>query len=71
MKEERSKKFQTNNKAKQHGTPQAVTFPKKMYTYMHVHAICIYTCICIHVYIYDILQYSHYFFKPQVCAYIC
>ena len=26
---ERSKQGQTNNKAKQHGTPKAVTFPKK------------------------------------------
>ena len=28
-KEERSKQSQTNNKAKQHNTPKAVTFPKK------------------------------------------
>ena len=28
-KEERSKQGQTNNKAKQHCTPKAVTFPKK------------------------------------------
>ena len=28
-KEERSKLGQTNNKAKQHSTPKAVTFPKK------------------------------------------
>ena len=28
-KEERSKQGQTNNKAKQHSTPNAVTFPKK------------------------------------------
>ena len=28
-KEERSKQSQTNNKAKQHSTPMAVTFPKK------------------------------------------
>ena len=28
-KEERSKQGQTNNKAKQHSTPKAVTFPKK------------------------------------------
>ena len=27
-KEERSKRDQTNNKAKQHNTPKAVTFPK-------------------------------------------
>ena len=27
--EERSKQGQTNNKAKQHSTPKAVTFPKK------------------------------------------
>ena len=29
MKEERSKQGQTNNLAKQHSTPTAVTFPKK------------------------------------------
>ena len=29
MKEERSKQGQTNNKAKQHSTPKAVTFSKK------------------------------------------
>ena len=28
-KEERSKQGQTNNKVKQHSTPEAVTFPKK------------------------------------------
>ena len=28
-KEEKSKQGQTNNKAKQHSTPKAVTFPKK------------------------------------------
>ena len=28
-KEERSEQGQTNNKAKQHSTPKAVTFPKK------------------------------------------
>ena len=28
-KEERSKQGQTNSKAKQHSTPEAVTFPKK------------------------------------------
>ena len=28
-KEERSKQGDTNNKAKQHNTPEAVTFPKK------------------------------------------
>ena len=38
-KEERSKQEQTNNKAKQHSTPKAVTFPKKnelphMYMYI-------------------------------------
>ena len=38
-KEERSKQGQTKNKAKQHSTPKAVTFPKKnellMYTTLH------------------------------------
>ena len=52
-KEERSKQGQTNNKAQQHSTPKAVTFPKKnelprvglepmtlyMYMYIHVHVI--------------------------------
>ena len=35
-KEERSKQGQTNNKAKQHSTPKAVTFPKKNYLHVHV-----------------------------------
>ena len=35
-KEERSKQGQTNNKAKQHSTPKAVTFPKKNELYMYV-----------------------------------
>ena len=41
-KEERSKQGQTNNKAKQHSTPKAVTFPKKNelprvgHVYVHV-----------------------------------
>ena len=49
-KEERSKQGHTNNKAKQHSTPKAVTFPKKnepprvglepmtLYT-LHVHVV--------------------------------
>ena len=43
-KEERSKQGQTNNKAKQHSTPTAVTLPKKnelprmgQYVYVHVY----------------------------------
>ena len=36
-KEERSKQGQTNNKAKQHSTPKAVT-----HVHVHVH---VYTCI--------------------------
>ena len=59
-KEERSKQGQTNNKAKQHSTPKAVTFPKKnelprvglepmMYIYIHsgfIHIdMCIYSCL--------------------------
>ena len=47
-KEERSKQGQTKNKAKQHSTPKAVTFPKKnellMYTTLHSpHMQC--TCL--------------------------
>ena len=38
-KEERSKQGQTNNKAKQHSTPKAVTFPKKN-ELPHVH-VCL------------------------------
>ena len=38
-KEERSKQDQTNNKAKQHSTPKAVTFPEKNeHVHVHVHA---------------------------------
>ena len=44
-KEERIKQGQTNNKAKQHSTPKAVTFPKKnelprvghVHVHVHVH----------------------------------
>ena len=36
-KEKRSKQGQTNNKAKQHSTPKAVTFPKKN---EHVGVLC-------------------------------
>ena len=38
-KEERSKQDQTNNKAKQHSTPKAVTFPK-MYIYEYNIMFC-------------------------------
>ena len=43
-KEERSKQGQTNNKAKQHSIPKAVTFPKKnelypAFEYLHVHTL--------------------------------
>ena len=43
-KEERSKQGQTNNKAKQHSTPKAVTFPKKneLPRVGHVHVCTIY-----------------------------
>ena len=40
-KEERSKQDQTNNKAKQHSTPKAVTFPKKN----ELPQVHVYTCI--------------------------
>ena len=57
-KEERSKQGQTNNKAKQHSTPKAVTFLKKnelpqvglqptqctMYSYMYI--LSIFVCWC-------------------------
>ena len=35
MKEERTKQVQTNNNAKQHSTPKAVTFPKRI-IYMYI-----------------------------------
>ena len=40
-KEERSKQGQTNNKAKQHSTPKAVTFPKKneLPRVRHIHVV--------------------------------
>ena len=44
MKEERSKQGQTNNKAKQHNTPKAVTFPKKnesLYSRGNLPLLCI------------------------------
>ena len=36
-KEERSKQGQTNNKAKQHSTPKAVTFLRKMSCLIYIH----------------------------------
>ena len=43
-KEGRSKQGQTNNKAKQHSTPKAVTFPKKNeLPHVHVTSLCV-TC---------------------------
>ena len=52
MKEEKSKQGQTNNKAKQHSTPKAVTFPKKnklpRVAPVHVRANCV---AYIHVYV--------------------
>ena len=52
-KEERSKKVKQTNKAKQHSTPEAVTFPKKndVYTcglvkyYLHVLSLFCF-CVC-------------------------
>ena len=49
-KEETSKQDQTNNKAKQHSTPKAVTFPKKnelpqVHVLVHEH-LHVYTCTC-------------------------
>ena len=44
-KEERRKQGQTSNKAKQHSTPKAVTFPKKnelpqcVYIYRHIYKL--------------------------------
>ena len=62
LKEERSKQGHTNNKAKQHSTPEAVTFPKKnelprvglepttLYTLdrvsVHVQCVITRTCTC-------------------------
>ena len=53
-KEERSEHGQTNNKAKQHSTPKAVTFPKKneLPRVEHKH-VCVYAAITApHVYMY-------------------
>ena len=59
-KEEASKQGQTN-KAKQHSTPKAVTFPKKnelprvglepttLYMYIHVHVVTCITVMYMHV----------------------
>ena len=46
-KEERSKQGQTNNKAKQHSTPKAVTFPKKdELPRVGLEPTTLYTCTC-------------------------
>ena len=54
-KEERSKQGQTNNKAKQHSTPKAVTFPKKNElprvglepTTLYIMWLCIHAVVCV------------------------
>ena len=51
-KEERSKQGQTNNKAKQHSIPKAVTFPKKneLPRVGHIKANeALHTCVHVHV----------------------
>ena len=64
-KKERSKQGQTNNKAKQHSTPKAVTFPKNIYIWterkewecIHNALACRSTCTeftCVYVYRYII-----------------
>ena len=70
-KEERSKQGQTNNKAKQHSTPEAVTFLKKnelprvvlepttLYTldmYMYIHT---YMYMYMYMCVYKIVAYMH------------
>ena len=73
--EERSKQGQTNNKAKQHSTPKAVTFPKinelprvgleptTLYTLdraIHVHNICYYMYMYITTSYYMYITTSYY-----------
>ena len=62
-KEERSKQGQTNNKAKQHNTPKAVTFPKinelpRVGLYMFA-AVYSATCTCTGIYIYTQEQHVY------------
>ena len=65
-KEERSKQGQTNNKAKQHSTPKAVTFPKKnelphvhMYMYVYLLDITKQRC-CIEWFVSGLYNYVHF-----------
>ena len=53
-KEERSKHGLTNNKAKQHSTPKAVTFHKKNELLTHVH-----TCICMYTHVSHYVMYMY------------
>ena len=47
-KEERSKQGQTNNKAKQHSTPKAVTFPlKNELPQVGLEPTCTYICMSV------------------------
>ena len=50
-KEERSKQGQTNNKAKQHSTPKAVTFPQKNELHVHVYTSGMYIHVHVHVHV--------------------
>ena len=72
----RSNQGQTNNKAKQHSIPKAVTFPKKNELprvdsnpqhsiYTHVHCTCTYITLSIYMYMYfhDIVLH--------VCVCVC
>ena len=61
-KEGRSKQGQTNNKAKKHSTPTAITYPRKnelprvglestICTYTYTCIVCICTCACVFTHI--------------------
>ena len=77
-KEERSKQGQTNNKAEQHSTPKAVTFPKKnelprvglkpttLYT-LHIHIYCIIIHVHVHVHVHVCAPFSVTAFVSVIC----
>ena len=54
MKEERSKQGRTNNKAKQHSTLKAVTYPKKYEPPRgtHLQYMCISVAVNVYMYMY-------------------
>ena len=72
-KKERSKQGQTNNKAKKHSTPKAVTFPNKneLHRHIHVHVHVVSSNEnTIYMYMYNALQLTCIYIIIMYCLHI-